>query len=195
MSNEFWNEQYELQGESAFFWWLQARRLKRGADLNWEVYEREIAYFKANPIGYDKRKAEDGQSNVDIELSKVYFFLLGLAVENIAKGILIGRDPKYFSHNKTMTHEIHDYVAECKIDLDEKKRKLLEELSIIVKWRGRYPTPKKRKDWALRNGPEGKNTMPGSISPNDKQDLEKIYEDLESTLRREDSERVAKQRT
>jgi len=195
MSDKWWDEQFELQGESATFWWLQARRLKRGADLNWEAFEKELIHFKSDPDGFLEKEKESGTINVDFELNRVYYFLLGLAVETLAKGILVGRNPKYFSENRNMTHEIQDYVAECGVDFDDKKKKLLEELSIIVKWKGRYPTPKKPKDWTLREGPYGANSMPGTISPDDKQELEEIYSALNSTLCRENAERVSTQDT
>lgn len=182
MPDKWWNEQFELQGESADFWWLQARRLKRGADLNWESYEKEREHFKSDPDGFFKKEKESGIINVDFELNRIYYFLLGLSVETLAKGILVGRDPKYFSVNKQMTHEIQDYVAECGIQFDSKKIKLLEELSIIVKWKGRYPTPKKIKDWALKEGPYGVNSVPGTILPDNKEDLEEIYSTLNNML-------------
>jgi hypothetical protein len=190
MSNSWWDQQFERQGESATFWWLQARRLKRGADLNWEVFEKELIHFKNNPDEFFQKEKESGTINVDFELCRVYYLLLGFAVETLAKGILVGRNPKYFSENRNMTHEIQDYVAECDFDFDEKKRKLLEELSIIVKWKGRYPTPKKLRDWALRKASNGANSPPGTISPNDKQDLEEIYSALHNTLGRENAERA-----
>lgn len=191
MINSWWDEQFEIQAESAFFWWLQARRLKRGADLNWEAFEKELIHFKNDADDFLKKEEEAGTINVDFELNRIYYFLLGLAIETLAKGILVGRNPKYFSENKNMTHEIQDYVAECGIGFDNKKIKLLEELSIIVKWKGRYPTPKKPKDWALREGPYGAKSMPGTISPNDKQELEEIYNRLNATLGGEDVEQVS----
>lgn len=120
--------------------------------------------------------------NVDFELSGIYFFLLGLAIENLAKGILVGRNPKYFYENKNITHDIQDYVNACGIHFDIKKKKLLVELSVFVKWKGRYPTPKKLKDWKLKDGLYGANSAPGTISPEDKGELEEIYSTLNSTL-------------
>lgn len=191
MSDTWWDNQFELQGESATFWWLQARRLKRGADLCWEAFEKEWAHFKSNPEGFLKKEEEAGKINVDFELSRVYYFLLGLAIETLAKGILVGRDPKYFSKKKDITHEIHAYVAECGIEFDDKKKKLLEELSIVVKWKGRYPTPKKQKDWTLKTGPYGPNSMPGTISPDDKQELEEIFSALNETVCGKNAERTS----
>lgn len=92
-----------------------------------------------------------------------------------------------------MTHDIQNYVAQAGIVLDSKKSKLVEELSIVVKWQGRYPTPKKRQDWALRDGPYGTRSMPGRISPDDKPELEEIFNLLNTTLCRENAERRSSQ--
>lgn len=180
MSDTWWNDQFELQGESAVFWWLQARRLKRGAELCWEAFEKEWINFKSDPEGFHEREMKSGKTNVDIELTLVYYFLLGLAVETLAKGILVGRDPKYFSKNRNMTHKIQHYIAECDIEFDDKKKKLIEELSIIVKWKGRYPTPKKSTDWTFV-----------SISPDDKEELEEIFSTLNNILCYENDKRTS----
>ncbi|WP_147275187.1 hypothetical protein [Thioalbus denitrificans] len=189
MSDDWWDEQFDKRGEDPFYWWLQARRLKRGADLIWEIYEKEVQRFLNDPDGFHEEERLAGTTSVDIEMCNVYYFLLGLAVEVLAKGILVGRDPKCLSKNKKYNHNIKGYISECGISFDEKKKELLDALSTIVQWKGRYPAPKYRGDWAPSRTSYAEKTMPGTIAQRDRHELEDIYATLNQILCQEHANR------
>jgi len=76
--------------------------------------------------------------------------LLGLSIENAAKGILtrVGIGTELRDHNGILTlpsvvtnHNLVGLVRDCGQTVTEKEGEVLEELTEWVKWRGRYPVP------------------------------------------------------
>ena len=173
-----WNQPYQLQSENPWFWLRQARRLKLAADLIGNAHNTALTSLKANPEEFFKEE----RFTVELDSFPVYVFLCGLAIENLAKGVLVSRNPKHFKNGTKLTHKLTPYIDQCGLSLSDKQRALLKEIEAGVLWKGRYPIPKKLVDWQLRMGPYGNNQMPGTISPDDKHEIEAIYSELERLL-------------
>jgi hypothetical protein len=76
----------------------------------------------------------------------VAMLLAGLALENLAKGLVIRREgldgaalPKGLS-----SHETRRYLDRAKVELSAAEQKLVSRLEAYVVWAGRYPVPKHR---------------------------------------------------
>ena len=138
-----------------------------------------------NPEDFFAKEQNDPTIGIDLELYETALFLLGLAIENLAKGILIGRNPERFQP-KDLTHTVGEYVRECAINISERQEALLKELEAVILWRGRYPTPKKLRDWSKRPGLYGPGSRPGMIAGTDKPSLDDIFEKLNTILVQED---------
>ncbi len=174
-----WDEQYQVQSEEPFFWLRQSNRLKLAADLVGRAFADALSAFKADSKAFHEQEQKTGRYTVEFDSFPVYVFLYGLSMENLAKGILVSRNPKHFSSGAKLTHELLPYVEQCGLVLTDKRRALLKEVEVAITWKGRYPTPKKLKDWQLRPGPYGDNHMPGAISPDDQSELEAMYVELQ----------------
>ncbi len=180
MGEHGYDKQFDLQAKEPAFWYLKARRLKRASDLLWEAYKSAVAVFKESPDAFFARERDNPTIGIDLDLYETALFLLSLAIENLAKGILIGRDPE--RSLKDLTHRVADYVQECGIEMSERQKALLKELEAVIRWRGRYPTPKKLEDWRIRQG----GSRPGMIDVPGKASLDDIHEKLNTMLLAQD---------
>jgi hypothetical protein len=69
--------------------------------------------------------------------------LFGFALENLAKGIIVGRDPKVVTRRKWLVkeHDIAKLFAKANIPLTGDECELLDRTSRLTIWKGRYPIP------------------------------------------------------
>lgn len=70
------------------------------------------------------------------------FMLFGFALENLAKGIIVGRDPKVVTRKRWQGGNGHNLAAlfdRAKIPLTDDERDLLDRTSRLTVWKGRYP--------------------------------------------------------
>lgn len=173
----WWDEQFEKQSQSADFWFLQATRLRHAADILAKKHGEELARFAEAPDDLLANEMRNGR-NISFELFPVYLLLFGLSLENLVKGILVARNPARFSNSRWLNHGLTDYVLECGLTLDGRRRDLLMDLEAFVLWKGRYPTPKTQRQWQLRHGRHGPGQMPGAIGPGERHELESLFADL-----------------
>jgi len=84
----------------------------------------------------------------DIALRGLAMMLQGLAVENLAKGILVSERPELVRENGTLderilSHDVKCLVEECLGELTDEERWLLDDLAEYTAWARRYPVPKR----------------------------------------------------
>ncbi len=78
----------------------------------------------------------------------VCFMLFGFALENLAKGIIVCRDPKRVSrgklarwHRRGSGHQLVRLFESAEIPFTIEEREVLERMSRTTEWQGRYPVP------------------------------------------------------
>lgn len=178
----WWSDSYRKR-ETPTFWWLEACRLKRAAELCRKAYENEVKRWEADPEGYFKY----GVPNHDLELMPVSVFLYALAFENLLRGALIDKDPTWLTIEKKAKrfhgHAITKLVGHIGLNLDQTDHFIVKQLETAIRWRGRYPTPKKQKDWALTKAPGGTKAFPGQLSPEMEGYMEVLYLKLENLIK------------
>jgi hypothetical protein len=126
---------YELTGQEPHAWLMEATQLKRAADL---VRQELMKVFAAFPQGFTAHSRPPFE---DISLFKSYMLLSGLALENLAKGILIGRNSTVVTP-ETFTLKGHNLLwlaRQVAAPLSEHELDLLARLTAFVEWAGRYP--------------------------------------------------------
>lgn len=98
-------------------------------------FENALSFYQAANIIYgNKTSIKNG--------FKVYAFNAALSIELILKAILVVRksDLKY-------KHKLNELAQEAGIQLDADQKLILDSLTSIFTWSGRYPTPTSEKEW------------------------------------------------
>jgi hypothetical protein len=140
MRNQRENEElFERLGSDAQTWLAQAKQLKMAADAILPALREAFTIPPALPGAQDKRFA----------FFHSYMLLIGLAFENLIKGILIGRDTTLVNRNRIESgilsrggHGITDGVKQI-LDLNSNESQLLKHVEEYLFWAGRYPLPLK----------------------------------------------------
>ena len=75
---------------------------------------------------------------------EVCFMVFGFALENLAKGVIVCRDPKLVSRDKLSRwhgkgHDLSALFDRAAITVSEEERILLDRTTRITEWKGRYP--------------------------------------------------------
>lgn len=76
--------------------------------------------------------------------SEVCFMVFGFALENLAKGIIVCRDPQLVSSARLKKwhgngHDLTALFDRAAIQISEAERELLSRTTRITEWKGRYP--------------------------------------------------------
>jgi len=140
MRNKHENEElFEVIGRDAHYWLAQAKQLKMAADALLPHLKEAFKIPPALPGAQDKRFA----------FFHSYRLLIGLAFENVIKGILIGRDPALVDKEKIQSgilgrsgHGIAEGARQI-ISLSSDELHLLQSVEEYLFWTGRYPLPLK----------------------------------------------------
>ncbi len=150
---------FNLQGRVPLNWALYAQPLARAAAL---VYARgqEGRQLYATLYGRDASGLPTARpepiTTAELELMrdaplwKVGLMLIGMAVEDMAKGIIVGRNPTKIAEGKMTgvptSHDLAELVRSCKVPLTDDEVVALRVLSEFVRWAGRYPIPMAAED-------------------------------------------------
>jgi hypothetical protein len=121
---------FEIVGQEPHAWLMEATQLKRAADL---VRQELTKIFAVSPQGRPRYE--------DAVLFNSYMLLAGLALENLAKGILVGRNsgvvtPDMFN---LKGHNLQQLAQQAVPTLSKTELDILSRLTAFVTWAGRYP--------------------------------------------------------
>ena len=132
-------ELFECVGKESLSWVAQAKQLKMSADAILPKLKEAFRIPPALPGAQDGRFA----------FFHSYMLLVGLAFENLIKGILIGRNPALVDTEKVESgvlgrggHGIADGARKI-ISLSSSEFRLLKRVEEYLFWAGRYPLPLK----------------------------------------------------
>ncbi len=134
-----------------YSWEGKARLLKRAADIIFEVYKVPYERFCSLPNPYYEMNGELGQEFEDLHLKDVYYLLLGYSIENLAKAIIMIKNPGNLTEkglDKINKHETCDLLNENGITEFKEYDRILKILSEYTKWKGRYPVPLKEESFS-----------------------------------------------
>jgi hypothetical protein len=154
LESDLARRQFDLASQMPLAWRYSARQLKRVADLTFAVANQASeqsmqAFVEQVRSGVTQESRtlspEEAQIEYDSGLFEVYFLLVGFALENLAKGILVARDPTQVSGGKLKglikSHNLIALINPCGTSCDDADREILGRLNRSVSWRGRYPIP------------------------------------------------------
>jgi len=147
INQSFWKDQFVKQAKEPLSWWLTAISLRRASEILLRTVRSDSIKLRNTKVG----------DQIQPSVSLIYLFLVALCVENLAKGILIGRDPSTIIKSGLVNfdgignHELKTLlVQDCKIKFSKDERDFLSRLEAILKWAGRYPIPKRFQEFLPR---------------------------------------------
>ncbi|MDT5124243.1 MAG: hypothetical protein QOC96_3725 [Acidobacteriota bacterium] len=167
---------FEVAGRESYLWLSTANHLKRGANLILVELNKSLAVYPYGRASYE-----------ELTLCLPYMLLSGYALENLIKGILIGRNPSIIdngSFNRDMIkgakdgHISLEMIEQILIDLSKDEKYLIRRLREFVRWESRYPIPNKSIEM---EPPEFRTTDPVMIN--------QIFDRLSSILESENASR------
>jgi hypothetical protein len=137
-------------------WRRKATALKRAADHLYERYElgctRYLNRFSDEEGGtgttstWDTASEEElGEDIANMSLITEYSLLMGYAIENLLKGILMADHPDYFKPGQKITdirsHNLSALCKRCGFVVSDAEAKSLMKLTEYIEWLGKYPVP------------------------------------------------------
>lgn len=132
-------EIFEGVCKDAQTWLAQANQLKMSADvIEVELRDKMVRF-----------RFEQGLNELFLAYLKSFMLLTGMAIENLIKGILVGRDPSLVDreviNNKLLPRGGHGISEGAKrvISVSNSEYELLRRLEEYLVWAGRYPMPLK----------------------------------------------------
>jgi hypothetical protein len=173
-------------------WKPQSFTLKHAADRLYELYldannryiERISEELDKNGRLIEGSRTLEGQQLLDHwdqQLISVYFLLMGYAIENLLKAILMVQHPEYFRSDQKMvdirSHNLVDLCRRCNLELHQEEENLLNKLTAYVEWRGKYPVPLVSDKMWGEMGPDGNWETRGEAFRGCKQqqEIDRIY--------------------
>jgi hypothetical protein len=182
---------FDQVATSPFIWWMQARSLMLAAyavrDAHKESFE---AYWGSMPKedGPVRLSEEQAFHLARIGIGPVFPLLMGLALENMVKGILVARDSSLVSGGKlsrdlTGSHDLLALFNKVGLELSAEDRDLLRRLGECVLWAGRYPVPKSE-DGRTRRPIPGRRGLfePGTVLPEEEVRITDLWEKLNKVI-------------
>jgi hypothetical protein len=152
----YYNQKFELSSKPNS-WRNSALILKRAAEYIYAISLKGAVHHNNKFLESIENGEFGKQSNRELtneecewlrdgELNRIYYMLVGLALENLFKGILINKNPTWITtetgvDTKLTNHRLTELAQLCNFTLDEDQRFILEFLRKDIEWRAKYPIP------------------------------------------------------
>jgi hypothetical protein len=128
----------EESPDSIAFWLAEARLMKETAELSWEADLNRMQQAKLIYSSRHDRVLRHATEELGTELNLLYRYLISLAIQYLAIGLLIARDAQYFLHQQP-GHRIVALLQAAGVGLTPQQRTLLGEIENAYAWAERYP--------------------------------------------------------
>jgi len=178
-------------GQQPGAWLRSAGHLRDAAEaiLKHEL-QAEISYSEAHKIADEEATAisvRDGVGHADIKATAPNYppaqLLYAYAIENVLKGLIVFKRPgliqEHELHGELQTHDLNKLAKKAKVAVGQHERPVLEALTHLSIWAGRYPI-------ALEPSLDAPNPNAllgyGSAHPIMRTFFERAYKELESRV-------------
>lgn len=139
----FKRRDYNDSARRQISWDSYAVLMKRAAD---HLLQAHLRYLNNKPPLQVVVEGGPGWEEAnDFGLINVYYMLMGLSIENVAKGIIMVNHPEYLTEagiTKIDRHDIRNLMIENGINEFREYDDILSQLEKYVLWMGRYPISK-----------------------------------------------------
>lgn len=174
------------------FWIKEAGELKKAADSCWNLeitIHSELLQGERYEIDKELLKKT---GNMEVDMNRLAGSLSAFAIQYLAIGILINRNPQRFLQESPGTH-IRELVEECGIDMNDTQRKFLSQVDDTFTWMEKFPQWKvslpREEIYELKSKLREEKTL----TPEEKAELDNLYFELESLAINERDESRDKQ--
>lgn len=178
----------EPQGEHSLanieFWLEEAHLLKEAAELGWNSDMGASGRVKLMYSQLNKHVLHHATEDLGVELNLLYRYLISLAIQYLAIGILIDRDPLSFLH-KQPGHQIVSLVEACEIEPSAQQRKLLLDIENAYDWADRYPVGELARGRDELRQLTHKISEMDSLSNDEKVTLDELYDTLRTAANKQ----------
>jgi hypothetical protein len=158
-------------------WFRSAERLQSAAEIIIsDQQEQDGPYFRAvDDAGVEAaslaQNDPEGTASVDILCEPPNYLpaqlLYAFAIENALKGLLVARDPELAGaeelSKRVKTHDLVTLAGRAEFTLNVQEVPVLEALSHIAKWAGRYPVAATLKDYQKTDNPHPIALVPDAL--------------------------------
>ena len=128
-----YDSQFDIQRKDPSFWRWSAQKLARAAEFVLAPCQEQWTQIRAQGAQY----IDAHPFSPDGSLYEVYYLLMGLAIENALKAILI----KTCAADDVIAigHRLERLAAKAEVVLTDEERQHLDDLQPYINWKGRYP--------------------------------------------------------
>lgn len=172
-----WERQYLGFRNGPFSWAFRADLLLHAASVLHDRYDAALRKAMADPETYFAQAGP--QPWADVALLQMVYYLQAMAIENLLKSLIVGRDPGALE----TTHELAELSRAAGLTLPEDDIALLGELTAVIKWNARYQVPRRLADYVPRKGAYEFATTPGMLGPDKREHVGRIIDALQSEYR------------
>jgi len=178
-------------------WIRKAARLKYAADRLFDIYETSNARFHERftdeaeagtgpvTVWHATPQVELGKDIADISLLTEYCLLMGYAIENLLKGLLMAIHPECFKPDTKVTavqgHSLIKLCNRCSVALTPDEEDLLTRLTEHIVWVAKYPVPLELTQMYPRKQADG--TWDGALNKFAGDKTKRVAEDFYGKLR------------
>jgi hypothetical protein len=159
--------EFEIRYRYPLLWLNRAER---------HLYSARIIYKEIKKLLSKKSARNDNFDQKYRSLSETYLFLIGIAMENLIKGLIISKEPvikdltelksKYGWNDK---HDLSSMIMKNFNFLDKDEKDTISRVEEYVKWAGKYPLTKKAMPI---------NGVDYNLKDKDKENIEKLFFDI-----------------
>ena len=144
--HKFWQEQFCRKLSWPHSWLMTAMSLRRAASILWE-----------NVLQDSDIMCDLDSEECSPPISSIYMLLIGLAVENLSKGLCVLKEGAFNKKNefRFTTHRLLDLLDRADVILSDEENDLVERLEQFIIWAGKYPGPLNYHDLLPRTLPNG----------------------------------------
>jgi hypothetical protein len=150
--------------------------------------------------GQTEFSAEERAPLYEYQLYDIGFFLVALAIENLLKGLWVGRNPERINQITKMqtdlpeitTHQLVKVAKAAGMILSVEEESLLDDLSKIILWYGRYSAPSNVNDYKshFASGPPSNRFLTGEsmlsmdlpCPPELNHFIKRVFDELQTVL-------------
>jgi hypothetical protein len=191
-----WSKEQFKAAQRPVAWLLSAERLRDAAEvICMHEQAAEIPYFKAHSVAEIEAVGDAYSEGNDAGVAEIKAIppnyppaqlLYAFAIENVLKGIIVAITPGLIEERKLndelTTHSLIKLAEKAQFTVHVQERPVLEALSQLSIWAGRYPVARTRQEYDRATTNPHELLDYGSAHPIMKMFFERARKELESKL-------------